>query len=144
MRLDSNFVNLPSGKDRACPQNWLLMSTLGLDTVKPIAGLPLDVRNSENANLATELHKNQGVGETREQSPPDIEIRRHIKKTGKRGRSRGAQHQGAFELIEEFRRQPCLAGFVPGGRISQLPDRFGCESNGLHLWARRSVTWASA
>jgi len=117
---------------------------LALDSIKPISRLPLDVRNSENADLAAELHKNQGVWETREQSPPDIEIRRHIEKTGKRGRSRGDQHQGAFELIEEFRRQPWLAGFVPDGRIGQLFDRFGCESNGLHLWARRSVTWASA
>jgi hypothetical protein len=37
-----------------------------LDSIKPIAGLPLDVRNSENADLATEFYENQGVWETRE------------------------------------------------------------------------------
>jgi hypothetical protein len=37
-----------------------------------------------------------------------------------------------------------LAGFVPGGRISQLFDRLGREPNSFHLWVRRSVTWASA
>ena len=120
------------------------MSTLVLDAVKPIARLPLDVRNSENADLAAEFHKNQGVWETREQSPTDIEIRRHIKETGKRCRASGDQHQRAFEFVEEFRREPCLAGFVPGGRISQLRDRLGREPNRLHLWMRRSVTWASA
>ena len=80
------------------------MSILVLDAVKPIARLPLDVRNSENADLATEFHKNQGVWETREQSPTNREIRRYIKKTGKRRGSRGNQHQRAFELVEEFRR----------------------------------------
>jgi len=75
-----------------------------LDSIKPIARLPLDVRNSENADFPTEFHKNQGVWETREQSPTNREIRRHIKKTGKRRGSRGNQHQRAFELVEEFRR----------------------------------------
>jgi len=79
---------------------------LVLDAVKPIARLPLDVRNSENADLVTELHKNQGVWETREQSPTDGKIRRYIKETGKRDGARGDQHQRAFELVEEFRRQP--------------------------------------
>jgi len=80
------------------------MSTLVLDAVKPIARLPLNVRNSKNTDLATEFHKNQGVWETREQSPTDREIRRHIKETWKRYRSRGDQHQRAFQLVEEFRR----------------------------------------
>jgi hypothetical protein len=80
------------------------MSTLLLDAVKPVAWLPLDVRNSENADFATEFHKNQGVWETREQSPANREIRRHIKETGKRCGPRGDQHQRAFELVQEFRR----------------------------------------
>ena len=54
-----------------------------MDAVDPIAWLSLDVRNGENADIVTEFQKNQGVWEPWEQSPADIEIRRHIKETGK-------------------------------------------------------------